>query len=261
MKAEHLVLSFGGGLSAMMAHLITFPFDVQKVRRQVDRSWLPMHEGFIHGLAANLVGWGLHGVVKFMGYTTLKEQLHGTPLPESRVNYYLVSSLLAETVATVVLAPFDVCTVRIIADPLFAPSVVSALFKIIRTEGVRGLVAGLPFLLLRQLILGFVKFHMFERFARKVFDYLDEDYTVSRQISKPRKLIGVFLSSLVTSLVSVTLSHPLDVLFTHHTCYRAFSHLNLFELFTGWPERIISNTTNNFLIWYFYDGYKMLLRM
>jgi hypothetical protein len=35
--------------------------DVLKVRAQVGRSWLPLGEGFVHGLAANLVGWSLHG--------------------------------------------------------------------------------------------------------------------------------------------------------------------------------------------------------
>jgi hypothetical protein len=28
----------------------------------VGRSWLPMRDGFVHGLAANVVGWSVHGI-------------------------------------------------------------------------------------------------------------------------------------------------------------------------------------------------------
>jgi hypothetical protein len=255
----------GGSVTAAISHFLSYSLDVLKVRAQVGRSWLPLGEGFVHGLAANLVGWSLHGGFKFLGYNMLKEELHDA-LPWGPTNTYLFASLTAETVATLFLAPFQTCEVKLVADPLFAPSLVGALIKIIRLNGVRGLFAGLPLLLLRQLVAGYCKFHLFEKIARISYGYLGEDYAKDRKIDKFDRTVGVLFSSLITSTVCAVVTNPFDVLYTHIAAspsplsvLEVYSQVGPLGLFTGVGHRIAASTINNFCIWFFYDIFRRLI--
>ncbi|ELR14507.1 carrier superfamily protein [Acanthamoeba castellanii str. Neff] len=233
----------------------------------VGRSWLPLGEGFRHGLAASLVGWSLHGGAKFLGYNMLREELHDV-LPWGPSNTYLFASLTAETVATLLLAPFHTSEVKLVSDPLFAPSLIAALLKIIRLSGVRGLFAGLPVLLLRQLVAGFCKFHLFEKCARASFNYLEPGYAKDRKIKRYHRVAGVLFSSLVTSAVCAIVSNPFDVIYTHIAASPSplgvldvYAQVGLTGLFAGVGYRVASTTLNNFFIWVYYDLFKELIAM
>jgi hypothetical protein len=110
------------------------------------------------------------------------------------------------------------------------------------------LFAGLPLLLLRQLVAGYCKFHLFEKIARISYGYLGEDYAKDRKIDKVARAwlsplplssgcpvllsdvvsrtharthaqfdrtVGVLFSSLITSTVCAVVTNPFDVLYTH----------------------------------------------
>lgn len=52
------------------------------------------------------------------------------------------------------------------------------------------LFAGLPVLLLRQLVAGFCKFHLFEKCARASFNYLEPGYAKDRKIKRVRPVLN-----------------------------------------------------------------------
>jgi solute carrier family 25 phosphate transporter 3 len=136
-----------GGISAALSHGYTTPLDVVKTRMQTNpqdyNGSVPLairkivaDEGalfLLQGLVPTCVGYGVEGALKFGCYELCKPLFAGvTPSP---VTDFLLASVVAGAVASVVLCPAEDVRIRQVADPTYADSALGALSRLVREKG------------------------------------------------------------------------------------------------------------------------------
>lgn len=136
-----------GGLSAAFSHGYTTPIDVVKTRIQTNPE---LYDGgiikatrkivddegpgfLLQGLAPTCVGYGVEGALKFGCYEAAKP-LAGKVIHDKMLSY-LLASVLAGGVASVVLCPAEDVRIRLVADPTYAAGPLEALRKIAAEKG------------------------------------------------------------------------------------------------------------------------------
>lgn len=230
-----------GGSCAAISHGITTPIDVVKTRMQSNpekyKSLLPAtatiirEEGastLVKGLGPTLVGYGIEGALKFGVYeiskplvvmackkinTKLKRSSghFGGPLP------FLVASILAGAVASLILVPMESVRIRMVTDPEFeGDSLLSGLGKLVKEAGlVQTLTVGLGAMLAKQVPYTFGKQVSFDVVARFLYRIKMSSESISKSISPEfAKWAVSVLSAMVASVVACLLSQPGDVILT-----------------------------------------------
>jgi len=131
-----------GGSCAAISHGITTPIDVVKTRMQSNpdkyRSLLPAtamiikEEGaatLVKGLGPTLVGYGIEGAFKFGIYEIMKpltvlafknmNKKMNRPTASAGALPFIISSIMAGAVASLVLVPMESTRIRMVTDPEF----------------------------------------------------------------------------------------------------------------------------------------------
>ncbi|CAK0853601.1 unnamed protein product [Prorocentrum cordatum] len=142
-----------GGSCASISHAIAVPLDVVKTRHQYDPDRylhevtgkplgifetgyrITRQEGslmLLQGLRATSVGYLIQGATKYTLWEFFKALfgLGSAATAASRVAILVAAALLAEVIATVVLCPFERARIKLVSDPTFAPSTVSAFARL-----------------------------------------------------------------------------------------------------------------------------------
>lgn len=219
-----------GGISAAISHGYTTPLDVIKTRMQTNpkdyNGSVPLafrrivkEEGalfLLQGLAPTCVGYGIEGALKFGFYELCKPLFKGAT--SSPVADFLLASVVAGAIASVVLCPAEDLRIRQVADPTFADSTLGALARIVREKGPLASFGGLPAMLCKQ-----VPYTMGKQVS---FDLLCSVFYTSLAFAlaggdadklDPRaKALVPFLGACCTSVIACILSHPGDMVLTEY---------------------------------------------
>ena len=169
-----------GGTSAAISHGITTPIDVVKTRMQSDpskyKSLLPAtatiikEEGagaLVKGLGPTLVGYGIEGAMKFGVYEVCKPlvlvamsaisaKLSGGKSDGNNASLkglsFLLASIAAGAVASLILVPMESTRIRMVTDPSFeGVNLVGGLSRLVEEAGlIQTLTMGLGAMLAKQ---------------------------------------------------------------------------------------------------------------
>jgi len=155
-----------GGVGACVSHAGAVPLDVVKTRVQQDPARfagggvldsaraLVREEGLgvlSRGLANTMLGFLLHGAFKYGGFEFLKQAFLesgnaeiATVCHDHRLATLLVAAALAESLATVALLPLEQTRIKMVSDETYAANVFEAVERLVREDGIEGLVTSLP---------------------------------------------------------------------------------------------------------------------
>jgi solute carrier family 25 phosphate transporter 3 len=100
------------------------------------------------GLGPTVVGYGLEGAAKFGFYESLKPL--SMKVIDNKAVAFLVASIVAGAVASVLLCPMESTRIRLVTEPGFASGLISGLPKLIREEGLGSTFDGLAAMLAKQ---------------------------------------------------------------------------------------------------------------
>lgn len=209
-----------GGIGAAVSHGYTTPIDVVKTRMQTNPELydgsimkcvgrITSEEGplfLLQGLAPTLVGYGIEGALKFGFYELCKPIFKD--LTDSDLVNFLVASVVAGAVASVVLCPAEDTRIRLVADPTFAPGPLAAIRKLIRTEGPFASFRGLNAMLAKQ-----VPYTMTKQVSFDIVTSLLRDL-VSDEFSEKYSTLIATASSAITAVLACIASHPGDMILT-----------------------------------------------
>jgi solute carrier family 25 phosphate transporter 3 len=212
-----------GGLCATASHGVTTPIDVVKTRMQADP--LSYDKGFVdtairisnegdgallRGLGPTVVGYGLEGAAKFGLYESLKPTIANLLPLDSPTIPYLIASIIAGAVASVVLCPMEMARIRLVTDPDFASNLLTSIPKLVNESGSSGLFGGLPAMLSKQVPYTFAKQVSFDSFAT----FLYAAAATADLAAADVKLPVSFGAALLASVLACLFSHPGDVVLT-----------------------------------------------
>ena len=155
-----------GGVGACVSHAGAVPLDVVKTRVQQDPAkfagggvldsarTLVKEEGWgvlSRGLGNTMLGFLLHGAFKYGGFEFLKQAFLesdnaeiATVCHDHRLATLLVAAALAESLATVALLPLEQTRIKMVSDETYAANVFEAVERLVREDGIDGLVTSLP---------------------------------------------------------------------------------------------------------------------
>lgn len=204
------------------------PVDVVKTRMQLDP--VKYNKGMIGGFRQVIAGEGagalltglgptasgyfIQGWFKFGGVELFKIKTAHALGPESawknRQNIYLGSSALAEFIADIFLCPLEATRIRLVSNPSYAPSMVSAMTKMAKEEGVLGgFYAGFGPILFKQIPYTMAKFAVQGAAAEKIYETLKSN---PKEMSSAGN-VGVSLGSgVIAGVAAAIISHPADTL-------------------------------------------------
>lgn len=96
-----------------------------------------------------MVGYGIEGALKFGFYESFKT-LFMNLTPSQFVNF-LLASVIAGAVASIVLCPMEETRIKMVGDPTWTKeNLLSGLVRIIRESGIFSTFGGLPAMLSKQ---------------------------------------------------------------------------------------------------------------
>lgn len=160
------------------------------------------------------MGYFVQGFFKFGGVELFKiksaEYLGPRKSWEYRVPIYLAAAAAAEFVADVFLCPLEATRIRLVSDPTYANGLVSAIPKILKSEGVvRGFYSGFAPILFKQIPYTMAKFAVQGFAAEKIYNTLG----ASPKTMSDAGNMGVALSSgVIAGVAAAIISHPADTL-------------------------------------------------
>jgi solute carrier family 25 (mitochondrial phosphate transporter), member 3 len=258
--------SLAGALSCSVTHTMMVPLDLIKTRIQTDPALAGLStrqvtriirqtEGsraLLEGLSAVGVGYFLQGTAKFGIYDKLKRKLkhdltkRGEWNEFNKLPVYLAASGIAETVATLLLCPFEVAKIVIMTKKYSdLPSaagggkLVYAMQRIVQEGGLTALYRGLPMIMLRQVPYSCVKlasYDLISEQAMKVYMMMvmrsssrggyaqGVDRSRSRGLSPPalltadepeeggKPVLVQMVSGMSAGVLAAVLSQPADVI-------------------------------------------------
>ena len=229
----YALLGISGGGGCTLTHTLVIPLDVVKTRIQTNPGrYAGLFDGFTAmakdegisalflGTQATIVGYLWYGISVYPSYAFFKRFLGDSLLPPAFAVAHtsqiaLVAGALASVVASLGLTPIEACRIRAVAQPeTYRPLGLLGTLDVISKEddelGWKNLYAGLPSLMLRQVIFGSVKFLAFERASDAIFGIYPNlrDATVTA--------LGVSLvAGGISGALSSVVSQPADSVLTY----------------------------------------------
>jgi solute carrier family 25 phosphate transporter 3 len=229
--SKNLRQALAGAICASATHVVMVPLDVIKTRLQVRAqaytgtinafSTIVKHEGYgalTLGLGPTAVGYALQGAFKFGVYEIAKKKVSEIAGESFYNKYktavYITSAVLAESIASTVLCPWEALRIRVVSHPeQFKQNTIQNFSKLALHEGISGLYRGLGPILLKQVPYTVVQFVVFQHAIN--FTYQDIIPKVTNYKSKEemstRSQLGVTLAAgTVAGVTSAIASHPAD---------------------------------------------------
>ncbi|XP_064547060.1 mitochondrial thiamine pyrophosphate carrier [Drosophila montana] len=232
-----LLQAIGGGVSGAITRFVTQPFDVLKIRFQLQveplkrKSLNSKYSGMLNAFASIYREEGLRGVwkghiaaqmmsityalVQFWSYEQLHRAAHQNKFfnEHTHLSYFMCGGL-AGCMGTILAQPFDVIRTRVVAaDPgSSAGSLkpVSGVGKIFKQEGMRGVSSGMMMTLIQIYPLvgaNFVIYKFCNRLALTLNGYFHDDPKPNHRIPGPL----LFFNGAVAGVLSKMLVYPADL--------------------------------------------------
>jgi solute carrier family 25 phosphate transporter 3 len=171
------------------------------------------------GLGPTVVGYGIEGAMKFGVYEVMKPVFAALLVSEGSNNKgpaYLLASIVAGSVAAMLLCPMESTRIKIVTDPNYAGrGLSSALPKLLKEEGLASTFAGLWAMLAKQVPYTFgkqVSFDVFAALMYAAFSAMQENMAFLSD-SVVKWGVSVF-AAMAASLIACLLSQPGDMILT-----------------------------------------------
>jgi solute carrier family 25 phosphate transporter 3 len=207
---------------AAVSHGITTPIDVVKTKMQAQPGKygegmlkatrdIIKEEGaayLLAGLGPTIVGYGIEGAMKFGIYEALKPL--SLDFIDSKAVAFLLASIAAGAVASVLLCPMESTRIRLVTDPAFAKGLLTGLPRLIREEGLGSTFDGLLAMLAKQVPYTLAKQVSFDVVA--AFLYLQA--TKNGLSSTDMKYPISFASAATAAFLACIFSQPGDMVLT-----------------------------------------------
>mmetsp|Transcript_1403 Transcript_1403/g.2126 ORF Transcript_1403/g.2126 Transcript_1403/m.2126 type:complete len:651 (+) Transcript_1403:63-2015(+) len=229
----YALLGISGGLGCTLTHTLVIPLDVVKTRMQTNpgeyngvfdgAATITREEGIkalLLGTQATIVGYLWYGISVYPSYAFFKRFIASSLLsPAFAVAHAndvaLVAGALASVIASLGLTPLEACRIRAVAQPeLYRDAGLIGTSQIIASEndelGWKKLYAGLPSLMIRQVIFGSVKFLAFERASEAIFS-IHPEFREATVTALGVSLVAGGISGALSSVVS----QPADSVLTY----------------------------------------------
>lgn len=206
-----------GGVAAAFSHGISVPFDVIKTRIQLDPSLrnigyrthiqrILQQEGvsaFSKGMGQTLIGYGIHGSLKYGVYHELKPVVssflfEAMGIQDQRLLVFILAAAMAELIGTLLLTPFESMRIR-------------AVGQFSRNEDESHEVdvfRGLPALIARQVPYTVTQLTTLDVLSSFIYSNLEERHIYATTLSS--ELSIAFVVALVAAALSTIVSHPGD---------------------------------------------------
>jgi len=213
-----------GGLCASISHGITTPVDVVKTRIQSDpqkyadldilgaTSVILDEDGygvFLKGVGPTLVGYGLEGAAKFGLYESLKPPIVDALNLEDPSTAYIIASIVAGGVASIILCPLERTRIRLVTDPDFSHlNILTGVKRLTKETGVVGLFYGLPAMLSKQCPYTLGKQVTYDAVCTSLYAVVTNTDAVSTRVEVS------FLAACCAAVIACILSQPGDVILT-----------------------------------------------
>lgn len=222
--------ALAGGICASYSHTILVPIDVVKTRLQVTSGEysgmvdairkISKKEGWgalSLGLAPTTLGYVLQGACKFGFFEYFKHEAVerlGTETAQKHSNaVYIASSTSAETIASIVLCPFEALRIRNVARPDYASNMFKGFARMYAEEGLNGYYKGLGLLLAKQLPYTVTQLTVFSKLNDFVYDQIFRRSKKSKdEISTINQLSISLGCGILAGVASAIASHPADTL-------------------------------------------------
>jgi len=216
-----------GGICCSITHSALCPVDVVKTRIQLDP--IKYNKGLIgsgrqiiaeqgvsalsSGLGATAAGYFVQGWFKFGGVEFFKVQfakkLGDQKAWENRTAIYLASSTMAEFIADLFLCPLEAIRIKSVSDPTFPKGVSGGIRRVLSTQGVGGLYAGLGPILFKQVPYTMAKFAVQGKAAEAMYKASNLSPDTA---SKSTSLTISLASGVIAGVAAAVVSHPADTL-------------------------------------------------
>uniref|UniRef100_A0A7S4AN13 Uncharacterized protein n=2 Tax=Pseudo-nitzschia australis TaxID=44445 RepID=A0A7S4AN13_9STRA len=222
-----------GGTCAAFSHGITTPIDVVKTKLQADPKKFEgkglvsatlqicrdKEEGgptaLLNGLGPTVLGYGIEGAMKFGAYEVMKPILLSVLGESRKVTAFILSSILAGSIAAVLLVPMESLRIKQVTDPSYKDdTILSGLPRIVRDDGFWIMMSGVWAMLAKQVPYTFgkqVSFDLVAKFLYSVTEKLSGDGVLSKT---QRKWIVTLLSAFFASIAACLCSQPGDMILT-----------------------------------------------
>lgn len=215
---------FSGGLCAAASHGFTTPIDVVKTKMQSEPN--VYNQGFANaaqkiiqddgaavllgGLGPTIVGYGTEGAMKFGLYESLKPTVANLLHIDDVTVPYLIASVVAGAVASLLLCPMERTRIRLVTDPTFANGLITGVSKLIQENGFVSIFSGMPAMLSKQVPYTMTKQVTFDVFAGMLYAMAAKASLAQSDV----KFEVAVLAALLASILSCLASHPGDVVLT-----------------------------------------------
>jgi solute carrier family 25 (mitochondrial phosphate transporter), member 3 len=231
-----------GAISCSLTHSAVCPLDVLKTKIQTDaalkgKSTMEALRSIVksggkgvllQGLAATFSGYAVQGFCKFGFYESIKLKAFEIIQDKDTIDKYrlpilLVSSGLAEIIASWALCPMEVTRIFMVMNPQLKSGMLSAMKLIIQRDGPSGLFKGLPMIMLRQVPYTCAKLAGYEIISdnlKKIVAGLKRSSTqgignlpgTSVPLEVKNNVFIQLSSGVLAGVLAATISHPADVL-------------------------------------------------
>lgn len=180
----------------------------------------------LQGLTATFSGYAMQGFCKFGFYDLIKSSAYDIIQDRDTILKYrfpilLISSGLAEIIASWALCPMEVTRIFMVMNPHFKSGVLSAMKFILEKDGISGLFKGLPIIMLRQVPYTCAKLAGYEMISDALTNFFDDSKRVGQdvekheyKVAKCRNILIQLSSGILAGVLAATISHPADVLMT-----------------------------------------------
>lgn len=220
--------ALAGGICCGVTHGALTPVDVVKTRIQLEPKvfnkgmvsafrTIVANEGMgalATGFGPTAVGYFVQGWFKFGGVEFFKVQsskfLGDRDAYKYRVPIYLGAAAAAEFIADIFLCPLEATRIRLVSNPSFAPGLISAMPKIIKTDGFfRGFYSGFGPILFKQIPYTMAKFAVQGTAAEKIYQVTGLKEATASDSAKLSIALG---SGVIAGVAAAIISHPADTL-------------------------------------------------
>ena len=239
-KSNNFIISaISGCLSCSLSHSLFVPLDVIKTKIQLDTSLkgksisnvfniIIKTEGYkalLQGFLATAMGYGLQGTCKFGFYEYFKEQIFKAYdkynfeiTTSNKLLALLVSSSLAEVVASWALCPLEATRIYMICNPDIAKNGLAYCMKhIVKQKGIGGLFKGIWMILLKQIPYTCCKLAGYDIIHQNILKIkerllLKENGDNNNDVKVSDDYITHLISGAMAGVLAAIISHPADVL-------------------------------------------------
>ena len=238
-KSNNFIISaISGCFSCSLSHSLFVPLDVIKTKIQLDTSlkgksiinvfnMIIKTEGYkalLQGFLPTALGYGLQGTCKFGFYEYFKEKIFKA---YDKYNYeittsnkllaLLVSSSLAEVVASWALCPLEATRIYMICNPDIAKNGLAYCMKhIVQQKGIGGLFKGIWMILLKQIPYTCCKLAGYDIIHQNILKIKERLLKGNGDNNNDVKVSDDYITHLTSGamagILAAIISHPADVL-------------------------------------------------